>query len=123
MRGNSTANVNGAGHSRGIFACDDLGNALGQSAPFTGILAANRELIFPISMPASMVNAKGQRLGRARLTLVYRPPIDSRFDRPNVVSAFPAAQQQSKPAARFTCPNATTCQLCKGLRSNVGNEQ
>lgn len=47
---------------------------------FEGALEANRELDFPFSWPASLVNSKGQCRGRVRLTLVYRPPIDRGFD-------------------------------------------
>jgi hypothetical protein len=47
---------------------------------FAARLAADRELVFPFSWPATLVNSKGQCRGRVRLTLVYRPPIDPRFD-------------------------------------------
>jgi Subtilase family len=47
---------------------------------FNGELEPDRELVFPFSWPTSLVNAGGDCRGRVRLTLVYRPPIDARFD-------------------------------------------
>lgn len=47
---------------------------------FEGALGANEELAFNFAWPASLVNAKSQCRGRARATLVYRPPVDRHFD-------------------------------------------
>ncbi len=46
---------------------------------FVGNLLPARELVFPFTWPASLVGAGGSCRGRAKVTLAYRAPIDSRF--------------------------------------------
>jgi Subtilase family len=46
---------------------------------FNGTLLPGHELGFNFAWPASLVNAHGQCRGAAKLTLVYRPPIDRQY--------------------------------------------
>ena len=46
---------------------------------FNGVLLPGHELGFNFAWPRNLVNAQGQCRGTAKLTLVYRPPIDRQF--------------------------------------------
>jgi len=46
---------------------------------FSGTLKRGAELAFSFAWPASLVTAEGSCRGRAKLTLVYRPPIDREY--------------------------------------------
>lgn len=68
------------GHGMPAKASDMLETSdNGITLAFTGQLELNRELVFPITWPASLVTATGGCRGKARLTLVYKAPTDRRF--------------------------------------------
>lgn len=62
-------------HALDMLVTDDHSITLA----FVGTLHASRELEFPFTWPASLVNDKGACRGHARLTLAYRTPTHRQF--------------------------------------------